>query len=51
MNGHLVLSHVELVHYHKKDMKRNNQTLVESPVKDNLSKLKNAKSQNALVRY
>ena len=44
-----VLSHVELVHSKLLDMYSKNQPLVESPVKDNVSKLKNAKTQNALV--
>ena len=43
MNGHLVLLNVELVQDHKKDLDCNNQPLVESPVKGNLSKLKTVK--------
>ena len=49
MNGHFVLSHVELVHDHRKDPRNNNQPMEESPVKDNLSKMRFAKSKTALV--
>ena len=41
MNGHLVLAHVELVQDLKKEQKSNTQPMVESPVKGNISKLKN----------
>ena len=51
MNGHLVLSHVELVHNHRQDPRNNNQPMEESPVKDNLSKPKIVERNNAQVSY
>ena len=49
MNGHLVLSLVELVHNHRKNLRNNNQPMEESPVKDKLSKMRFAKSKTVLV--
>ena len=49
MNGHLVLSHVEKVHNHRKDPKNNNQPMEDCYVKDNLSKPKIVERYNAQV--
>ena len=49
MNGHIVLSHVELVYNHREDPRNTNQLMEENPVKDKLSKIRFAKSKTVLV--